>query len=76
MQSLAAANRCGAFTLLMTAHVKPEFRKYCKEILLFSVREYVENSKVISPQFPYSGDGECFVFRTDVAGWIATGIIA
>lgn len=52
MQSLAAAERCGAFTLLMTAHVKPEFRKYCNEILLFSVKEYLENSKVISPQFP------------------------
>ena len=52
LQSLAAAKRCGAFTMLMTAHVKPEFRKYCDEIMLFSVKEYLENSKVISPQFP------------------------
>lgn len=52
LQSLAAAKRCGAFTMLMTAHVKPEFRKYCDEIILFSVKEYLENSKVISPQFP------------------------
>lgn len=52
MQSLEAAKRCGAFTLLMTAHVRSEFRKYCDEILLFSVKEHLENSKVISPQFP------------------------
>ena len=52
MQSLAAAKRCGAFTLLMTAHVRPEFRKCYDEIMLFSVKEYLENSKVISPQFP------------------------
>ena len=51
MRSLSAAKRSGAFTILMTAHVKPEFRKYCDEILLFSVKEYLENSKVISPSF-------------------------
>lgn len=51
-QSLAAAKRCGAFTVLMTAHIRAEFRKYCDEILLFSVKEHLENSKVISPQFP------------------------
>ena len=52
LQSLVAAKRCGAFTMLMTAHVKPEFRNYCDEIMLFSVKEYLEHSKVISPQFP------------------------
>lgn len=52
IQSLEAAKRCGAFTVLMTAHVRAEFRKYCDEILLFSVKEHLEHSKVISPQFP------------------------
>lgn len=51
-QSLEAAKRCGAFTVLMTAHIRAEFRKYCDEILLFSVKEHLEHSKVISPQFP------------------------
>lgn len=52
VQALAAASRCGAFTMLMTAHVRAEFHKYCDEILLFSVKEHLEHSKVISPQFP------------------------
>lgn len=52
LNSLKAAKKRGAKTLLMTSHKNKNFATFCDEILLFAVKEHLENGKAISPQFP------------------------
>lgn len=52
IHSLRAAKSQGAFTILMTSMKEREFMDFCDEILLFAVKEYLNNGKTISPQFP------------------------
>ncbi|POP34621.1 MurR/RpiR family transcriptional regulator [Lactonifactor longoviformis] len=52
MTSLRAAKTRGATTILMTSRREKEFQEFCDEILLFAVKEHLENGKAISPQFP------------------------
>lgn len=52
LNSLKAAKKRGAKTLLMTSHKNKNFATFCDDILLFAVKEHLENGKAISPQFP------------------------
>lgn len=52
MESLMAAKKRGATTILMTSYKNKEFREFCDEIVLFPVKERLESGNVISPQFP------------------------
>ena len=52
IQSLRAAKSQGAFTILMTSMKEREFMNFCDEVILFAVKEYLNNGKIISPQFP------------------------
>lgn len=52
INSLRESKRQGASTILMTSCKEREFQKFCDEILLFAVKEHLENGKAISPQFP------------------------
>lgn len=52
IRSLQAAKYQGAITILMTSHNEKTFQSFCDEILLFAVKENLENGKIISPQFP------------------------
>ena len=52
IHSLQAAKSQGAFTILMTSMKEREFANFCDEVILFAVKEYLNNGKIISPQFP------------------------
>lgn len=52
LESLKTAKRCRAGVILMTSHNEKAFRTYCDEVLLFAVKEHLEEGKAISPQFP------------------------
>lgn len=50
--SMSAAKKCGATVIMMTSRQKSKFINFCDEIVLFAVKENLEKSKAISPQFP------------------------
>lgn len=52
INSLKAAKKMGATTILMTSRKEKDYQSFCDEILLFAVKEHLENGKAISPQFP------------------------
>lgn len=52
IESLKAAKRCGATTVLMTSHIDKQFKSFCDEVVLCAVKENLETGKAISPQFP------------------------
>lgn len=52
LDSLKAAKRCGAKVVLITSHMQSRFQEFCDEVMLFAVKENLEQGKVISPQFP------------------------
>lgn len=52
IDSLKAAKRCKASVILLTSHMEKRFQEFCDEVLLFAVKENLEQGKVISPQFP------------------------
>lgn len=52
MESLKAAKRCRAAVVLLTSHMENRFSEFCDEVMLFAVKENLEQGKVISPQFP------------------------
>lgn len=52
IDSLKIAKKQGAVTILMTSKNEKEFQRFCDEVLLFAVKEHLENGKAISPQFP------------------------
>ncbi|MDO5755752.1 MAG: MurR/RpiR family transcriptional regulator [Tissierellia bacterium] len=52
IRSLEDAKKRGAKTVLMTAHLEENYKKFCDEILLFAVKEHLEQGMAISPQFP------------------------
>ena len=52
INSLRESKKQGAATILMTSCKEREFQKFCDEVLLFAVKEHLENGKAISPQFP------------------------
>lgn len=52
IESLKTAKAQGASVILMTSRRDRSFEEFCDEILLFAVKEHMENGKAISPQFP------------------------
>lgn len=52
LESLKTAKRYRAGVILMTSHNEKAFHTYCDEVLLFAVKEHLEEGKAISPQFP------------------------
>lgn len=52
LKSLSIAKKRGAVVILMTSKRQKEFLEFCDEVLLFAVKENLENGKAISPQFP------------------------
>ncbi len=52
INSLKECKNQGATTILMTSCIERGFQKFCDEILLFAVKEHLENGMAISPQFP------------------------
>lgn len=52
IHSLRDSKKQGATTILMTSCQDRSFQEFCDEILLFAVKEHLENGKAISPQFP------------------------
>lgn len=52
IDSLKVAKIKEATTILMTSHKEKQYQSFCDEILLFAVKEHLENGKAISPQFP------------------------
>ncbi len=52
INSLRDSKKQGAATILMTSCQDRSFQDFCDEILLFAVKEHLENGKAISPQFP------------------------
>ncbi len=52
INSLRESKNQGAATILMTSNKDRSFQEFCDEILLFAVKEHLENGKAISPQFP------------------------
>lgn len=52
INSLKVASERGASVVLITSKKDEEMKNYCDEILFIAVKEYLENGKVISPQFP------------------------
>lgn len=52
LNSIKAAKKRDAITILLTARNDKEYKKYCDEVVLFAVKENLEKGKVISPQFP------------------------
>lgn len=52
LNSLKAAKRCGAVTILMTSYAEKKFYSFCDEVMLFAVKANLEKGKAISPQFP------------------------
>lgn len=49
---LQAAKDNGAKTILLTANHAAKFGQYCDEILLFAIKNQLNNGRLISPQFP------------------------
>lgn len=52
LESLKTAKRSRAKVILMTAHNEKIFHSFCDEVMLFAVKEHLEEGKAISPQFP------------------------
>lgn len=52
IHSLKAAKAQGARVVLMTSRRDRSFDAFCDEVLLFAVKEHMENGRAISPQFP------------------------
>lgn len=52
IDSLKAAKRCGATTILMTSNKNKIFKDFCDEVILCAAKENLETGKAISPQFP------------------------
>lgn len=52
IQGLKSAKERGATTVFLTSKRELGFENFCDEIFLFSVKENLEYSDVISPQFP------------------------
>ena len=52
LESMKIAKKCGAKVILMTAHTGKKFLEFCDEIMLFALKENLEQGKAISPQFP------------------------
>ncbi|MBY0758923.1 MULTISPECIES: MurR/RpiR family transcriptional regulator [Sellimonas] len=52
IESLKIAKKCGAKVILMTAHAEKQFLDFCDEVMLFALKENLEQGKAISPQFP------------------------
>ena len=52
IDSLRDCKKQGAATILMTSSKDRSFQEFCDEILLFAVKEHLENGRAISPQFP------------------------
>lgn len=52
IESLKIAKKCGAKVILMTAHTGRKFFEFCDEVMLFALKENLEQGKAISPQFP------------------------
>ena len=52
IQGLKSAKERGSTTVLFTSKKELRFKIFCDEIFLFSVKENLEHSDVISPQFP------------------------
>ena len=71
MTSLRAAKTRGATTILMTSRREKEFQEFCDEILLFAVKEHLENGKAISPQFPILIMVDIFLFQIYGAGYVS-----
>ncbi len=52
IQALESGKRKGATTVLISAAKKPEWNKWCDEIVLVATKENLDLGKLISPQFP------------------------
>lgn len=52
IESLKSAKKFGAKVILMTAHTGKKFLDFCDEVMLFALKENLEQGKAISPQFP------------------------
>ena len=52
IESLKIARKCGAKVVLMTAYKGRKFLEFCDEVMLFALKENLEQGKAISPQFP------------------------
>ena len=52
LESMKIAKKCGAKVILMTAHTGKKFLEFCDEIMLFALKENLEQGKAISPQLP------------------------
>lgn len=52
IESLKIAKKFGAKVILMTAHTGKKFFEFCDEVMLFALKENLEQGKAISPQFP------------------------
>lgn len=52
IQALESGKRKGATTVLISAVKKPEWSKWCDEIVLVATKENLDLGKLISPQFP------------------------
>ncbi len=52
INSLKEAKQRGATTILFTSRNNQQYKEYCDEVVLFAVKEHLENGMAISPQFP------------------------
>lgn len=52
LDSLRAAKERGATVVMFTSRKEKKLEDFCDEIVLFAVKDHLENGKAISPQFP------------------------
>lgn len=52
LQALESGKRKGAATVLISAVKRPEWTKWCDELVLIATKENLDLGKLISPQFP------------------------